>query len=136
MDAAAARTFRLPAAAYLVVLLLAFGVTALVQNPILLVAYVIPALAAVYIHRTATVVDAELGITVRALIGQTRIGWDELRGLSFTGRNLYAVARDGAIRLPCVRLADLAAVSAASGGHLPQFPEATPKYAPSGRRRR
>lgn len=118
------------------VLFLALGVTALVQRPIFALLYLLPIGAIVFIRRTATVVDPSEGITVRALIGQTRVAWDDIRGLSLTGRNLYLVTSDGALRLPCVRIVDLAAVSAASGGHLPELPEATPKYAPSGRRRR
>jgi hypothetical protein len=126
------RVFRLPRLAYLAVLFLAFGVTALVQHPIVAVAYVLPAAAAMFVARTATVVSAD-GITVRALIGHRSLPWADVRGLSVTGRAVYAVAADGAVRLPCVRVSDLAAVAAASGGHLPQVPEATPKFAPSRR---
>jgi hypothetical protein len=69
------------------------------------------------------------------LLGSRRLGWDELRGLSVSGRSVYAVCVDGAVRLPCVRVADLAAVARASDGRLPAIAEATPKYAPSRRRR-
>jgi Bacterial PH domain len=126
--------FRLPRSAYLAVLLLALAVTALVQHPILLVAYVIPILAIVFIARTATIVDAD-GITVRALFGARRLRWETLRGLSLTGRSVYAVTDQGGVRLPCVRISDLAAIAAASGGRLPELPAATPKYAPARRRR-
>ncbi len=126
--------FRLSRVAYLVVLFLVFGVTAVVQYPIFAVLYVIPLAAIVFIARTATIVDAS-GITVRALAGQVRLPWAEVRGLSVTGRNVYAVTDHGSVRLPCVRLADLAAVSRASEGRLPPLPEATPKYAPQRRRR-
>ncbi len=126
--------FRLPRSAYLAVLFLALCATPLVQHPLASFVYVIPVAAAVFIARTATIVD-DHGITVRALAGHRRLPWTDLRGLSVTGRNVYAVTDAGAVRLPCVRLADLAALSAASGGHLPQLPEATPKYAPSRRRR-
>ena len=129
-----ARVFRLPRTAYLPVLLLAIGVTVLVQHPLAIVAYLIPIVAAVYVARTATIVDAD-GISVRALFGQTRLPWDRVRGLSVTGRNVYAVTPDGAVRLPCVRLSDLAAVAAASDGRLPDLPEATAKYPPQRRRR-
>lgn len=129
------RVFRLPRSAYLAVLFLALCVTPLVQHPLAALVYVIPVAGAVFIARTATIVDAD-GITVRALVGRRTLRWDDLRGLSFTGRNVYAVTTGGAVRLPCVRLSDLAAVSAASGGRLPQLPEATPKYAPSRRSRR
>jgi hypothetical protein len=126
--------FRLPRSAYLAVLFLALAATALVQHLVLLVAYVIPILAIVFIARTATIVDAD-GITVRALFGSRHLPWDAVRGLSVTGRNVYAVTDQGGVRLPCVRIADLAAVAAASGGRLPELPEARPKYAPSRRRR-
>jgi hypothetical protein len=126
--------FRLPRSAYLAVLLLALAVTALVQHPIVLVAYVIPILAIVFIARTATIVDAD-GITVQALFGARRLRWDTVRGISVTGRNVYAVTDQGGVRLPCVRISDLGTVAAASGGRLPELPEATRKYAPSRRRR-
>ncbi len=128
------RVFRLPRSAYLAVLFLALCATPLVQHPLASVVYVIPVVAAVFIARTATIVD-DRGITVRALIGHRTLLWTELRGLSVTGRSVYAVTDTGSVRLPCVRIADLAALSAASGGRLPPSPEATPKYAPSRRRR-
>jgi hypothetical protein len=128
------RVFRLPRSAYLAVLFLVLCATPLVQHPLASFVYVIPVAAAVFIARTATIVDDQ-GITVRALVGHRTLPWAELRGLSVTGRSVYAVTDAGAVRLPCVRLADLAALSAASGGRLPQLPEATPKYAPSRRRR-
>jgi hypothetical protein len=53
-----------------------------------------------------------------------------------TDRTVYLVCHDGSVRLPCVRITDLAAVSKASGGRLPEVVEATPKYAPSRQRRR
>jgi len=58
-----------------------------------------------------------------------------VRGISVTGRNIYAVTDEGAVRLPCVRIRDLARVAAASGGRPPELPQATPKYAPARRRR-
>jgi hypothetical protein len=124
----------LPRPAYFAVLFLALAVTALVQHPAFLVAYVIPILAIVFIARTATIVGAD-GITVRALFGSRHLRWDSVRGISVTGRNVYAVTDQGGVRLPCVRIRDLATVAAASGGRLPELPEATPKYAPSRRRR-
>ena len=126
--------FRLPRPAYLAVLFLALAVTALVQHPVFLVAYVVPILAIAFIARTATIVDGD-GITVRAVFGSRHMRWDTVRGISVTGRNVYAVTDLGAVRLPCVRIRDLARVAAASGGRLPELPQATPKYAPSRRRR-
>jgi hypothetical protein len=141
-----ARTFRLPALAYLVVLFLVFGTaplafagdgsqgarSALGPRALLIL---IPILAAVFIARTRTVVD-ETGVSVRALFGTRRLGWPQIRGLSVTDRTVYLVCHDGSVRLPCVRITDLAAVSKASGGRLPEVVEAIPKYAPSRQRRR
>jgi hypothetical protein len=70
---------------------------------------------------------------VRAIFGQRAISWSEVRGLSVSGRNIYAVLADGSVRLPCVRVRDLAAISEASGGRLPDIPEVELKPAP-GRR--
>ena len=96
---------------------------------------VIPIVAALMIARTATTVDGG-GITVKLALGSRRIPWSDVRGLSVDRRSVYAVGQSGAVRLPCVRVADLAAVSEASGGHLPEVAAPTPKYAPSRRRRR
>ena len=126
------RVFRLPKSAYLAVLLLAFCATAVVQHPLAALIYVLPAGAAAYIARTATIVGED-GITVRALVGHRTLRWADVRGLSVTGRSVYAVSADAAMRLPCVRVADLAGLAAASGGHLPPVAEATPKYPPTRR---
>lgn len=138
--------FRLPHFAYLTVLFLLLCVTPLALSADggdegaavgwtwRLALFVIPLLAALFIARTATVVSAD-GLVVRAALGSRRLPWEQVRGLSVTGRAVYAVVDDGAVRLPCVRTADLAALSRASGGRLPQLPEAVRKYA-AGRRRR
>lgn len=140
------RTFRLPGSAYLAVLFLAFCVLPLafagnsgegakaVYGPRALFV-LIPLLAILYIARTATFVTAD-GVRVRAAFGSRRIAWDELRGLSVQSRSVYAVLVDGAVRLPCVRVADLAAVSRISGGRLPEVAEPKPRFAPSRRSRR
>lgn len=99
---------------------------------------IVPLLVAIYIGRTATYVDAA-GIRVRAVFGQRRLGWDEIRGLSINEHNVvYAVVSDGMVRLPCVRFNDLAIVSAASGGRLPEVARPKLKFAlsrrPRGRR--
>ena len=67
----------------------------------------IPVAVAFVIARTATIVDAD-GIRVRALLGTRQMRWDRIRGLSVNGRSVYAVLADGAVRLPCTRLAHLA----------------------------
>ncbi len=136
---------RLPRPTYLVVLALAIGIAPVglyggyyhpeqARISVLTLLYLIPLLAGFFIARTATVVSPA-GIQVRAVFGSRFIRWDEMRGLSVTGRNIYAVSVDGTVRLPCVRLADLTAVAAASGGRLPELPAYEPKPAPSGRRR-
>lgn len=140
-----ARTFRLPALAYLIVLFLLFCTAplafsasgndhaqAVVGPQTLLLLF--PLAAAVYIARTATIVD-DSGIRIRALLGQRRLSWEELRGLSIDERSVYAVVADGAVRLPCVRVNDLAAVAKASGGRLPDVAEPKLKFALSRRPR-
>jgi hypothetical protein len=94
----------------------------------------IPILAAAFIARTSTTVSED-GVTIRALFGRKRLPWSEVRGLSVDARTVYAVCADGSVRLPCVRVSDLAAVSKASGGRLPEVAEPTPKFSPSRRRR-
>jgi hypothetical protein len=148
-------TFRLPRSAYLIVLFLVFctvplalagngvhhadpdaGSTAtdVVIGPRVLL-LLIPVLAAFFIARTRTQVDGD-GIRVRALFGARRLPWEQVRGLSISDRNVYAVCSDGSVRLPCVRVSDLNAVSVASEGRLPDIPPAKVKAAPSRRPRR
>ena len=142
------RVFRLPRTAYLVVLFLAVGAwpTALYGGEAggyaqpaaltpLVVLFLVPVVVAFFVARTATIVDAD-GIRVRALFGSRAMRWDEIRGLSVSGRGVYAVLGDGAVRLPCVRIANLAELARASGGRVPQLPDPDPKFAPARRRRR
>jgi hypothetical protein len=148
------RVFRLPPATYLVVLFLAVGAVPLAfTNSVFhtsgtggeqgpppvygwqLIFLLVPIVATVFIARTATFVDAA-GITVRAAFGRTHLSWDEVRGLSVTGRSIYAVLSDGAVRLPCVRQADLGPVSRASGGRLPELPDQRAKPPLERRRKR
>jgi len=144
---------RLPALTYLVVLLLVFATVPLavtsrvldredgthqalpVFGPRLLL-LLIPVLAALFIARTATVVDRD-GIRIRALLGSRRLTWEEVRGLSVTDRSISAVCTDGgSVRLPCVRVNDLGLVSLVSGDRLPRIATARPKQPPERRRRR
>ena len=139
--------FRLSRLAYLAVLFLLFCVAPLaftdsagegakaVFGPRALL-LLVPVLAAVFIARTATIVDGN-GIVVRALFGRRELPWQDVRGLTIDSRSVYAVLDDGgAIRMPCVRVGDLASVARASGGRLPEIADPVPKYAPSRRRRR
>jgi hypothetical protein len=140
------RVFRLPALTYLVVLFLLFGTAPLAfttggyegeeahlgpQTLLLLV----PIVAAIFIARWATIVDST-GITIRAAFGKRVLPWADLRGLSVKDRSVYAMTATDAWRLPCVHVGDLAVLSRASGGHLPDIDFPTPKFAPSRRRRR
>jgi hypothetical protein len=153
---AAPRIFRLPRSAYLIVLFLVFGtvplafgtnkaysvddlasggtgVTGFAAGPRTLL-LLIPVVAALLIARTATVVGPA-GIRVRALLGSRMLPWQQLRGLSVGERAVYAVTAQGSVRLPCVRVADLADLAAASGGRLPKIERPVPRFAPSRHRR-
>jgi Bacterial PH domain len=138
-------TFRLPRTTYLVFFFLSIGITPValyggVDHPLdatispLTLLYLVPILAVAFIARTSSTVDAR-GITVRAVFGARTLDWDQMRGLSVTGRSVYAVSDAGSVRLACVRQSDLTAVAAASGGRLPELPPAPVKHAPSAHRR-
>jgi hypothetical protein len=136
--------FRLPRSAYLAVLFLLIGVYPLALGseyggPVSwtwrAVLLIIPVLAVVFIARTATFVGPP-GVRVRAAFGSRTFGWNDIRGLSVNDRSVYAVLKDGAIRLPCVRISDLTAIAKVSGDRLPKLADPVPKYAPSRRSRR
>ena len=149
--------FRLPRSAYLVVLFLLFGslplafgdnqsrdatdvVTHVHKFAGVAVSWfalflVLPVIAAVYIGRTATFIDPD-GIRVRALFGSRRLGWTDIRGLSVSGRSVYAVISGGGVRLPCVRVTDLAELARHSGGHVPQVRDPVSASSRPSRRRR
>jgi hypothetical protein len=139
--------FRLPRSAYLAVLFLVFCVAPLAfadaggdeGGPAglswRLALLAIPALAAIFIARTATIASAA-GFRVRAAFGSRELPWADVRGLSITGHSVYAVQDDGSVRLPCVHVADLAAIAKVSRGRLPEIAEPARKYAPSRRPRR
>ncbi|WP_375485617.1 PH domain-containing protein [uncultured Jatrophihabitans sp.] len=140
------RVFRLPGLTWVPVLFLWVGAiplaftTSSAQGAAAHVGYgalvlVIPVVVTVFVARTATVVNAA-GMLVRAPFGRRVLPWDEVRGLSVTGRAVYAVVRDGAIRLPCVRVSMLSEVARASGGRLPEIADPVVKLPPTRRRRR
>jgi hypothetical protein len=147
--APSARVFRLPRTAYLIVVFLvaglwpialyggqAGGYSNLAHVTPLVLLFLVPVIAAFVVARTATIVDSG-GITVRAAFGSRRLPWDEIRGLSIVRNSVYAVLTDGSVRLPCIRIANLAQVARASGGRVPQLRDPQPKFAPArGRRRR
>lgn len=145
-DPARTLVFRLPRSAYLAVLFLLFSTAplALVEHPgdvaspatitWRLSLLLIPLLAAAFIARTATFVSVS-GFRVRAAFGARALGWADVLGLSINGRAVYAVLDDGAVRLPCVRVSDLATIAKISEGRLPEIAAPVRKYAPSRRRR-
>ncbi len=107
--------------ALLAVLFLLLGVTPLAfVRSWLLVLYLLPVLAALWIWRVGTDVDAG-GATVHALLGTRQVAWNDVRGLSLDGtRRVRLVLQDGELlRMPLVRARDLPGVAAASGGRVP-----------------
>ncbi|MEH0931492.1 PH domain-containing protein [Micromonospora sp. CPCC 205558] len=91
--------------------------------PVLLV----PLAVAVWAWRAGTEADAR-GLRLRALVGQRRIGWEQVLELS-TDQRGRAVARldDGQqVTLPAVRGEDLPRLVAATGQRLPDAPVDAP----------
>ncbi len=140
------RTFRLPAMTWVPVLFLWVGsipvafaadgsVSAKVTVGYGVLVLLIPAVATLFVFRTGTVVNGA-GMLVRAPFGKRVMPWSEVRGLSVTGRAVYAVLNDGAVRLPCVRVSMLSEVARASGGRLPELADPVVKAPPVRRRRR
>jgi len=108
------------ALAYLIVAFTALCCTAVVQSKLLALIYLVPVAAAVYVARTATVVD-ERGVHARAVLGSRMVGWHELAGLRLDRSGaVYAVDTSGGqLRLPCVRSTRLDALIAAGDGRIP-----------------
>lgn len=82
--------------------------------------YVVPVGIVVWVLRRRTTVDGD-AVTVRGLVRSRRVPWADIRSLRL-GRKFQvsAVLADGAeLALPAVRVRDLPALSAASGGRLP-----------------
>jgi hypothetical protein len=149
------RAFRLSRAAYIAVPLLIFGTaplafgddhprdiqdsahssnfSAIDWTPRALL-LIVPLLAAIFIARTATFVSPD-GIRIRAAFGSRRLPWSGMRGLTVSGRSVYAVIDGGAVRLPCVGVAQLSEVARASNGHIPQLRDPVRRFAPARRRR-
>jgi PH (Pleckstrin Homology) domain-containing protein len=115
-----------PNSAYLIVGFVALCATAIVRSPVQALVYLVPLAAAIYVARTATIVD-NVGITARAVIGSERVDWPDLVGLRLTKSSaVYAVDRDGSqLRLPCVRSTKLDPLIKASKGRIPD-PGASP----------
>ncbi len=111
-----------PASAYLIVAFIAVCVTAAVHSPWALLVYLIPVAGALYIARTATVVD-EVGLQARAMFGRQLVSWAEFRGLLLSeSGGVYAVSTDGTqLKLPCVRSTKLQPLITAAGGRIPEL---------------
>jgi hypothetical protein len=111
---------RHPASAYLIVAFVALCATAVVRSPVQALVYLVPIGGALYIARTATIVDGT-GVTARALVGSQTVPWNELTGLRVDASSaVYAVdVHDTQLRLPCVRGTRLGPLIAASDGRIP-----------------
>ena len=109
-----------PALAYLIVAFTALCCTAVAHSKLLALVYLVPVAAAVYVARTATVVD-ERGVHARAVLGSRTVGWHELAGLRLDRSGaVYAVDTSGGqLRLPCVRSTRLDALVTAGDGRIP-----------------
>ncbi|HEY9388465.1 MAG TPA: PH domain-containing protein [Mycobacteriales bacterium] len=109
---------RMTRSALLVVAFLALCMSPVaLARPWLAVVFLVPATLAAWVLRAGVDVDAD-GVTVRAVLGVRRVGWDDVAGLALTRRGEVRLAlRNGrTVRLPVVRTRHLAALSVASGG--------------------
>lgn len=81
---------------------------------------VLPVVQVWWIHRIRTVADPA-GLTAVHTFGTTRLAWSDLNGLRFPKWGaVRAVRPDGSsVRLPAVSFDDLPALSAISGGAVP-----------------
>jgi hypothetical protein len=120
MTATSRTVLKHSALAYLIVAFTALCCTAVVHSPPLALIYLVPLAAAVYIARTATVVD-DAGVHARAVFGSQTVGWHELAGLRLDRSGaVYAVDSSGSqLRLPCVRSTRLDPLIAAGNGRIP-----------------
>src|SRR4051794_29907396 len=109
-----------PGSAYLIVAFVALCLTAVVRSPVQALVYLIPVAGAVYVARTATVVDSA-GLHARAVFGSQTVRWEQLRGLRLDpSGSVYAVDGDGTqLRLPCVRSTRLEPLIGAAAGRIP-----------------
>lgn len=113
-------TFRLPASALFIPVVLFFIATPLASASIWTVwLYLLPVYGLFYVLFTKTVADDQT-ITATIPLLRRRIAWADLDGFEFHGpRWAIAVTMDGKrIRLPMVRPRDLHRLAAVSGGRL------------------
>ncbi|UQX89939.1 PH domain-containing protein [Jatrophihabitans telluris] len=120
MDQAPRTVIKHPRSAYLIVAFVALCCTAIVRGPLQAAVYLVPLGAALYLARTATIVDAA-GLTARAVFGSELVAWESLRGLNLTESGaVYAVEQGGTqLRLPCIRSTKLDPLVRASAGRIP-----------------
>jgi hypothetical protein len=92
---------------YLVIGFLAICLTPMLRNWWLLLIYLIPIVAVLYVARTGTDADST-GITVRTLFGSERLSWSQIDGLRIGRRGeLFAVQGTQQLRLPTARWNDV-----------------------------
>ena len=113
-------TFRLPATALFVPVMLLFLITPLATaGPWWGLFFAVPvgAMAWVLITRTTA---TSTGVTAHGLLGSRKMAWSQMDGLEFRGpRWAIAIGQDGKrLRLPMVRPRDLPRLAAVSGGSL------------------
>ncbi|HEY9474761.1 MAG TPA: PH domain-containing protein, partial [Mycobacteriales bacterium] len=107
---------RMTRSALLVVAFLALCMSPVaLARPWLAVVFLLPITLAAWVLRAGVDVDSE-GLTVRAVLGVRRVGWDDVAGLALTRRGEVRLAlRNGrTVRLPVVRARHLATLAAAS----------------------
>lgn len=111
---------RITRSALLVVFFLALCVSPVaLSSAWLATLFVIPLVLLAWVLRAGVDVDPQ-GVTVRALLGQRRLSWDDIVALRLSRRGDVRLAlRDGrTIRLPVVRTRHLPLLAAASGGRI------------------
>ncbi len=98
--------------------------------------YLIPIGIIVWVLRTRTVADSST-VTTRSLLTRRRVRWEDIASLHLrTDGKVGAVLKDGTeLPLHAVRVRDLPALAAASGGRLPN-PEPNPEPDPEADRAR
>lgn len=112
--------FRIPATAVLGALLFAVTATPFAwAAPGLMVVYLVPVVAIVWVLRVRTVADREKLVT-RTLFGRHVVPWSDIRAFRVSERSwVRAVVEDGKeLPLPTVRTRHLPALSLISGGRL------------------
>ena len=120
MDVDAVRIRGNRAALLAVLVLTVCTVPLATAGPWLAVLFAIPLVALLWVLRAGVDVDPD-GVTVRALVGRRRIGWDQVAGLRAGRRgDLRLVLTTGReLRLPVARARHLPLIAAASGGRIP-----------------